>query len=257
MSTQIKAPKVDKPKRFGAGDVEDYISGQAKLYFGEDIEDIYDTYLEIGVTKGKEQAKLFWKQNPKLAQYQQFKEIMWKRWKDAQDIYAASEKKAAVGPKKPTKIETGIKALQIMQKLDELGKSSHSQAKVAARPYRMSDPYSAMTAAFSALLGSGSKTSRKAPNDNSIYINVITSIRNINPNLAASFSDLMEANPQRRNVILQSNPDLAKYITQFTMQQLGEIEQSYQNGFQMGDGQSGSSGSVLRVYPKRDNKTGL
>ena len=257
VSTQIKEPKVDKPKRFGTGDVEDYISGQAKLYFGEDIEDIYDTYLEIGVTKGKEQAKLFWKQNPKLAQYQQFKEIMWKRWKDAQDIYAASEKKAAVGPKKPTKIETGIKALQIMQKLDELGKGSHSQAKVAARPYRMSDPYSAMTAAFSALLGSGSKTSRKAPDDNSIYINVITSIRNINPNLAASFADLMEANPQRRNVILQSNPDLAKYITQFTMQQLGEIEQSYQNGFQMGNGQSGSSGSVLRVYPKRDNKTGL
>ncbi len=89
-----------------------------------------------------------------------------------------------------------------------------------------------------------------------MYANVIAVIKASNPNLAITFAEFMQANPVRRQAMLQSNPDLARYITQFTPEQLGDIEQSYNVGLEIG-GQSTSRGGGVRVYEQRSGRTGL
>ena len=246
ISVSGQTVKKDKPKtggkkgdRLDGGDIEEYISKWAKHYYGANIEQLYDQYIMVSVAQGANAGRKFWKQYPQLAQYQAFSNKLWKRYK---------ENKSGP-PTKQQELDKIVKGVGIMM----------STSKQQARGDSNQNSYSIMREIISnrkMYLPKSPIREKSNKIDGAMYANVIAVIKASNPNLAITFAEFMQANPVRRQAMLQSNPDLARYITQFTPEQLGDIEQSYNVGLEIG-GQSTSRGGGVRVYEQRSGRTGL
>lgn len=254
-SVSIGAEIVRKPKpkpkgtgkktdRFTTGDVGDYISKWSKEYFGDDIEALYDKYLSVAMVQGEQAARQFWMANPRLAKYQEFSEMIYKRYRDAKK-----------GPQTDNMdFMDAVKMLKMVK--EATGGSSGRTNKRFGIIQAMTKLISLASQIGGGGGGSGGYSKRSQPNG-ALYANTIAVIRSTNPNLANSFAELIQANKQRRNVILQANPDLARYITQFSNQQLVDMEDSFQASFQIGASNASSLGTGLRVYKQRGTRTGL
>ena len=228
-----------KGDRLDGGDIEEYISKWSKHYYGANIEQLYDQYIMVSVAQGADAGKRFWKKYPQLAQYQAFSNKLWDRYK----------KNKSGPPTKQQELDEIIKGVGVMM----------STSKKQSQGDKHQGSYSIMREIISnrkMYLPKSPIREKSNKIDGSMFANVIAVIKASNPNLAITFAEFMQANPVRRQAMLQSNPDLARYITQFTPEQLGDIEQSYNVGLEIG-GQSTSRGGGVRVYEQRSGRTGL
>lgn len=238
------AGKGTKTDRYTADDVGDYVSKWAKTYFGADIEKLYDQYTMIAVVQGDRAARQFWIDHPQLAQYQEFSDQIYKRYRDA--------KKGQ--PDNKMNFMDAVAMLKMVKGATRgnSGKSNKHFGVIQAMTKLIS-----LQSQIGGGRGGGGGYSQKPKQDGALYANTVAVIRATNPNLANAFEELMQAAPQRRQVILQANPDLARYITNFSNQQLMEIENSFQSSFQMVTNDSRGMSTGIRVYKQRSGKTGL
>jgi len=235
--------------RLDSGDVGDYVSKWAKKFYGEDIEKLYDQYIMVGVSQGEVASRQFWAKYPQLAQYQEFSKQIWDRYN-----------KTKSGPKAPARHDPlkdfeKIKSMMTSRKSVAKGDSFSSSYKLFAEIIR-DRGVSKLPSLPSIRNSSGQSYGGQKQIDGSVYANVISVIKAKNPQLAIAFGEFIQANPTRRQALLQANPDLSRYITLFTAEQLGEIEYSYNMGLEIG-GDSLSRGGGVRVYKRRTGRTGL
>ena len=245
ISVSGETVKKDKPKTTQSGssisssDIEDYVSKWAKQYYGANIEQLYDNYIMVQVSQGSEAGRRYWKKYPQLAKYQAFSIKIWDRYKD---------------------VKNGLK-----ESFDDIGKLVAILQKITPSAAKRGDQDSSGYTAMSNMLKSKSVMERLPVSsllsqsntiDGRLFANVIAVIKATNPSLAATFTEFMQANPQKRQAMLQASPDLARYITQFTLEQLGNIETSYNRGLDIGGNSYGVGGGV-RVYKERSGRTGL
>ena len=220
------------------GDLSEYISKWAQIYYGENIEELYDEYLMVTVSQGEQAGRLFWKKYPKLAQYQAFSNKLRDRYNDAKSGQFSSEKE----------IEKIVKSVNLMMsstKQKAVGDGNQNTFSIMADIIKNQGLY----------LPKSPSGSRKAP-DGRLFANLIAVIKARNPQLAIQFEEFIQANPIKRKALLQANPDLSRYITLFTPEQLGDVEYSYDAGLRIG-GDSTSRGGGVRVYSQRSGRTGL
>ena len=268
-SISVGAENVKKTKdkntgsddRFTIGDVSDYVSKYAKEYFGENIEELYDQYTMIAVVRGDKAAREFWIKNPQLSQYQDFSDQIYKRYRDAKKGQT-NEKggKGGKGGKKGDKTSGKTDFMDVLKTLKLIKEASGGGSRGNNKYFGVIQAMSKLISLQSQIGGSrrgGAGYGSQKQRDGTLYSNTIAVIMATNPNLANSFAELIQASPRRRAVILQSNPDLARYITQFSNQQLMEIEDSFQASFQMAAGNAPGMGGGLRVYQQRSGTTGL
>ena len=235
--------------RLDSGDVGDYISKWSKKFYGENIEKLYDQYIMVGVSQGEVASRQFWAKYPQLAQYQEFSKQIWERYN-----------KTKSGPKAPARHDPlkdfeKIKSMMTSRKSIAKGDSFHNSYKLFAEIIR-DRGVSKLPSLPSIRNSSGQSYGGQKQIDGSVYANVISVIKAKNPQLAIAFGEFIQANPTRRQALLQANPDLSRYITLFTAEQLGEIEYSYNMGLEIG-GDSLSRGGGVRVYKRRTGRTGL
>ena len=234
-----RATAAKSGSQISSQDIEDYVSKWAKVYYGENIEKLYDNYIMTQVSQGVEAGRRYWKKYPQLAKYQAFSVKIWERYKD---------------------VKNGLK-----ESFDDIGKLVSILEKItpatAKRGDKDSDGY---TALFNMMQSKSSMPrfpvsslfSQNNSIDGRLFANVIAVIKTKNPALAQTFAEFMQANPQKRQAMLQASPDLARYITQFTSEQLANIETSYNKGLDIG-GNSYGQGVGVRVYKERSGRTGL
>ena len=238
------AGKGTKTDRYTADDVGDYVSKWAKTYFGADIEKLYDQYTMIAVVQGDRAARQFWIDHPQLAQYQEFSDQIYKRYRDA--------KKG-----QPDNKMNFMDAVAMLKMVKGATRGNSSKSNRHFGVIQAMTKLISLQSQIGGGRGGGGGYSQKPKQDAGLYANTVAVIRATNPNLANAFEELMQAAPQRRLVILQANPDLARYITKFTNQQLMDIENSFQSSFQMVTNDSRGMGTGIRVYKQRSGKTGL
>ena len=238
------AGKGTKTDRYTADDVGDYVSKWAKTYFGADIEKLYDQYTMIAVMQGDRAARQFWIDHPQLAQYQEFSDQIYKRYRDA--------KKG-----QPDNKMDFMDAVAMLKMVKGATRGNSSKSNKHFGVIQAMTKLISLQSQIGGGRGGGGGYSQKPKQDAGLYANTVAVIRATNPNLANAFEELMQAAPQRRLVILQANPDLARYITKFTNQQLMDIENSFQSSFQMVTNDSRGMGTGIRVYKQRSGRTGL
>ena len=233
------AKKAKSGTQISSQDIEDYVSKWAKKYYGENIEQLYDNYIMTQVSQGVEAGRRYWKKYPQLAKYQAFSVKIWERYKD---------------------VKNGLK-----ESFDDIGKLVSILQKITPATVRRGDKDSdGYTALFNMMQSKSSMPkfpvsslfSQSNSIDGRLFANVIAVIKTKNPALAQTFAEFMQANPQKRQAMLQASPDLARYITQFTPEQLANIETSYNKGLDIG-GNSYGQASGVRVYQQRSGRTGL
>jgi len=225
-------------KGLQASDIEDYVSKWAKQYYGENIEQLYENYIMVNVAQGSKAARAYWNKYPQLAKYQAFSATIWKRYGDVKN--------------------------DLKEGFDDVAEIIKILNKITPSVVKRGDKDSSGYEAFSAMLTSKSvieqlpvqSLNQSKAIDGRLFANVLAVLKARNPSLAQAFAEFMQANPQRRQAMLQASPDLARYITQFTPEQLGDIEISYNRGLDIGGNSYGQGGGV-RVYKERSGRTGL
>ena len=225
--------------RVGSSDIEKYISTWSKHYYGSNIEDLFDQYIMVNVSQGEQAGKQFWKKHPQLAQYQAFANKLRNRYKKSKGGAPTTEQEL-------NRIVKGVGVMMETTRQKALGDRNQSVYSIMAKIIKEKGgrlPKSALG------------NSDRAP-DGRVFANIIAVIKSKNPGLAISFEEFIAANPVRRKALLQANPDLSKYITQFSPEQLSDIEYSYDRGLKIGM-ESTSRGGGVRVYNQRSGRTGL
>ena len=231
--------------RLKSGDIEDYISKWSKHYYGNNIEQLYDQYIMVNVSQGEVAGRQFWKKYPQLAQYQAFSNKLWDRYKKNKGGPPIANRE-----KDLDNIIKGVGVMVSSSRQKAMGDKNQSAFSVMSSMIKNSGLSKLPPSSVNSRYGNGNRI------DGKIYANVISVIKAKNPQLAVSFAEFIQTNPTRRQALLQANPDLSRYITLFTPEQLGEIEDSYNAGLEIG-GDSLSRGGGVRVYKRRTGRTGL
>ena len=231
--------------RLKSGDIEDYISKWSKHYYGNNIEQLYDQYIMVNVSQGEVAGRQFWKKYPQLAQYQAFSNKLWDRYKKNKGGPSIANRK-----KDLDNIIKGVGVMVGSSRQKAMGDKNQGAFSVMSSMIKNSGLSKLPPSSVESRYGNGNRI------DGKIYANVISVIKAKNPQLAVSFAEFIQTNPTRRQALLQANPDLSRYITLFTPEQLGEIEDSYNVGLEIG-GDSLSRGGGVRVYKRRTGRTGL
>ena len=231
--------------RLKSGDIEDYISKWSKHYYGNNIEQLYDQYIMVNVSQGEVAGRQFWKKYPQLAQYQAFSNKLWDRYKKNKGGPPIANRK-----KDLDNIIKGVGVMVGSSRQKAMGDKNQGAFSVMSSMIKNSGLSKLPPSSVESRYGNGNRI------DGKIYANVISVIKAKNPQLAVSFAEFIQTNPTRRQALLQANPDLSRYITLFTPEQLGEIEDSYNVGLEIG-GDSLSRGGGVRVYKRRTGRTGL
>jgi len=86
---------------------------------------------------------------------------------------------------------------------------------------------------------------------------LMSKLKSGNPMMAGMFQDFMEASPEQRAVILQSNPDLARYLSGITTSDFLRLEDSYRANIITSLSSSKIQPGVVKVYPPVTGRTGL
>ena len=254
----------DPNDRFDGQDVEKWIQQNAEVRFGEDIFDLYDQYLFLATTVGEREAAQFYRSDRRIGQYQAFREATWDRFNKSKkppenkpDTRGGRQDRAA--PSKRYDPNEGLE--ELTKYLDRIKKgiryknpnqdAFNNSSRVSRTPYRSKSYTSIGTRGYPIV---PYRTQRA---NGAAYMGIMAKLRGTNPLLAESFRDFMEASPDKRTVILQANPDLARYLTGISTETFLNLEDSYRASVIATKSDSKSQASALKVYPVSTGRTGL
>ena len=257
---------------YNSTDVEEYIKTNATEMFGEDIFALYNQYLYLSTEVGKREAEQFWRSDSRIGRYQVFRERIWDNYNDAKNPPAPDKPNKYGGGGGGAKYKSSepfdaVKSLEdTIRYLDKIKKSVSvanpkqmgfdNSRRVYSNNQRQYNndrfqPSNVGTRGFPIV----PYQSRKAAG--SSYMVLLSKLKSGNPMMAGMFQDFMEASPEQRTVILQSNPDLARYLSGITTSDFLRLEDSYRASIITSLSSSKAQPGVVKVYPPVTGRTGL
>ena len=258
---------------YNSTDVEEYIKTNATEMFGGDIFALYNQYLYLATEVGAREAQQFWRSDTRIGKYQVFRERIWDNYNDAKNPpdpkktnqygggggggtrYKSSEPFDAFQSLENTmryldKIAKAVSVANPKQKGFDNSRRVYSNNQKQYNNDRF-QPSNVGTRGFPIV----PYQSRKAAG--SSYMVLLSKLKSGNPMMAGMFQDFMEASPEQRAVILQSNPDLARYLSGITTSDFLRLEDSYRANIITSLSSSKSQPGVVKVYPPVTGRTGL